>query len=76
MYLIAAYAYYVEDNPIMSDWQFDVLAKRLLEKWDTIEHPHKSFISEDDLRAGTFLGKYPSIVPDALYQYRRTHGYG
>ena len=41
MYLMAAYAYYVEDDPIMSDWHFDMLAKYLLENYDTIEHQHK-----------------------------------
>ena len=62
-YLIWAYAYYVEDDPLTSDHQFDSLAKWLLENWETLpDHPHKSLISLDDLRAGTYLGKYPEIV--------------
>ena len=71
MYLMAAYAYYVEDDPIMSDWHFDMLAKYLLENYDTIEHQHKHLVTKDDLRAGTYLGEYPLIVRGALNVYRR-----
>jgi len=71
MYLMAAYAYYVEDDPIMSDWDFDMLAKTLLENYDSIEHPHKHLVTKDDLRAGTYLGEYPEIVKGALNLYKR-----
>ena len=36
-YLMAAYAYYVEDDPILSDSYFDNLAKRMLEVWDDLK---------------------------------------
>lgn len=71
MYLMAAYAYYVEDDPIMGDWHFDMLAKELLEDYDNIEHIHKHLVSKDDLRAGTYLGQYPEMVKGALNSYRR-----
>ena len=70
MYLMGAYAYYVEDDPIMSDWDFDLLAKTLLDNYDSIEHPHKHLVTKDDLRAGTYLGEYPEIVKGALTNYR------
>jgi len=71
MYLMAAYAYYQEDDPIMSDWQFDQLAVQLLEEYDKWKlHPHLP--SQDDLRAGTYLGSYPEMVKGALNAYRRT----
>src|SRR6056300_1342297 len=41
-YLMASYAYYVQDDPIISDRLFDLMAKRMLENWDKIEHFHKS----------------------------------
>jgi NAD-dependent DNA ligase len=67
-----AYAYYVEDEPLTSDWQFDNLAKWLLKHWDTLPpHPHKHLISTDDLRAGTYLGQYPEIVKVCVNQYRK-----
>lgn len=70
-YLMAAYAYYEEDNPILSDSMFDRLAKKMLKNWDAIEHFHKHVISKDDLKAGSFLGEYPSRVKGALDALRQ-----
>lgn len=74
MYLMAAYAYYVEDEPIMDDHSFDMLAQEILRDWDKwSKHPHCP--TQDDLRAGTYLGEYPSIVRGALDAYqRKIHG--
>lgn len=72
-YMMAAYAYYVEDDPILSDTMFDKMAKRMLELWDQIEHPHKKYLSEDMLKAGTFIGEYPSRVKGALDSVRDTY---
>lgn len=72
-YLIAAYAYYKEDNPIFSDYFFDNMARTMLECWDEIEHRHKELISESDLRAGSYLGEYPGIVIGALNDIRKRH---
>lgn len=69
-YLMAAYAYYVEDSPILSDQLFDELCKTMLKHWDEIEHFHKEYITKDHLAAGTFLGKYPSRVEDALHSLK------
>lgn len=72
-YMMAAYAYYVEDDPILSDTMFDKMAKRMLELWDEIEHPHKKYLSEDMLKAGTFIGEYPSRIKGALDSVRDTY---
>jgi hypothetical protein len=69
-YLMAAYAYYVEDNPIISDQLFDNMSKRLLASWDIIEHMHKHHLTRGDLEAGTFLGKYPTRIKGALKSLR------
>ena len=71
-YLMAAYAYYKQDNPIFSDGFFDAMGKTMLERWDDIEHMHKCYITKGDLEAGTFLGKYPSRVEGALRSLRRS----
>ena len=42
-YLMASYAYYKEDDPILSDQFFDNMAKVMLDKWEEIEHFHKHF---------------------------------
>ena len=69
-YLMSSYAYYKEDNPIVSDAFYDNMCKQMIIKWDNIKHIHKEHISLDDLYAGTFLGKYPSIIKGALKEVR------
>ena len=73
-YLMSAYAYYVEDRPILSDSYFDRLAKKMIDNWDNIEHMHKEVISMDMLQAGTFLGEYPSRGKYALQDLRGRDG--
>lgn len=69
-FLMAAYSYYIEDDPILSDAQFDRLAKRMIEHWDKIEHRHKDLITLESLEAGTFFGAYPTITKDAVKRVR------
>lgn len=73
-YLMSAYAYYEEDNPILSDHIFDRLAKKMLKEYENIEHIHKDHITKDDLTAGTFLGEYPSRIKGALSALRGKNG--
>lgn len=70
-YLMAAYAYYIKDEPILSDNYFDSMSRTLIEAWDQIDHFHKEYITLEDLEAGTFLGKYPSRVEHALKYIKR-----
>lgn len=72
-YLMASYAYYEEDRPILSDNVFDRLARKILEFWEVIDHLHKDYLNEDMLRAGTFIGEYPSRVKFALQELRSTN---
>jgi len=70
-YLMASYAYYEEDNPILSDGLFDGLAKRMLECWDDIDHWHKDLITTEDLEAGTLLTRdFPERVKGAVKHLR------
>ena len=69
-YLMASYAYYKQDDPIFSDAFFDNMGKTMLERWDDIEHWHKEYINKGDLKAGTFLGEYPTRVEGALRSLR------
>lgn len=72
-YLMAAYAYYIDDDPILNDRDFDLLAKKILKDWDEIEHMHKHYLSIDMLEAGTYLGSYPSRVEGALKSVRNSY---
>ena len=69
-YLMCAYAYYVEDNPLISDGDFDELSKFILNNYDSIEHPHKYLVTKGDLEAGTYLGEYPQMVKGAVKSWR------
>ena len=71
-YLMAAYAYYVEDDPILEDAAFDRMCRRMLDNWDQISHYHKHLITKDDLQAGTYLGEYPNRVEGGLKSLRTT----
>ena len=69
-YLMAAYAYYKEDDPIFTDAFFNNMGKTMLERWDDITHYHKEYINKGDLEAGTFLGEYPTRIEGALRSLR------
>lgn len=69
-YLMASYAYYEEDDPILEDNTFDRLARKILEFWDIIDHYHKDVLNQDMLRAGTFSGEYPTRIKYALQSLR------
>jgi len=69
-YLMCAYAYYIEDKPLISDGEFDELAKFILKNYDTIDHPHKKLVTKSDLKAGTYLGEYPLMVKGAVRSFR------
>ena len=78
-YLILSYAYYIEDLSLVTDTEYDNICRRLLDKFDEIEHHHKHLISKDDLEAGTgfALSKedYPQIVIGAAKQLREELDY-
>jgi len=70
-YLMCAYAYYVEDKPLISDTEFDELAQNILLHYDAIDHPHKHLLTKVYLEAVTFLGVYPEMVKGAVKNYRK-----
>ena len=69
-YLMASYAYYRDDDPILSDGVYDQMSKDLISQWDSIEHYHKHLLDRDSLIAGSYLGEYPTIVVEALKDLR------
>ena len=66
---MCAFAYYQLDTNVISDSEFDQLAKDILADYDNIEHMHKYLVTKKDLDAGTYLGEYPTIVRSATKQY-------
>ena len=59
------------DKPLIEDFEFDALAKEILDNWDNIEHMHKHLLTKDMLEAGTYLGEYPTMVRMAVGNYMR-----
>jgi hypothetical protein len=69
-YIMAAYAYYVNDDPIISDALYDSIAKQLLIHYDDINHHHKYLLTKEQLEAGTCLIKYPHIIEGAVKELK------
>lgn len=63
-YFVHCYLYYKLNCPVIHDYDFDLLCKGILAKWDTISHPHKDIVSKKDLAAGTgySIKAYPDDV--------------
>ena len=67
-WLMASYAYYEINNPIMLDHEFDNLTKQLKKRWDEVDHPHKHLVTQSHLDATTGYDiKYPTIVKHSVY---------
>ena len=67
-YLMCSYAYYRLDENLITDGEFDELANKILAEYDDWKD-HAHCPSEDDLRASTYLGDYPTIVQIATELY-------
>ena len=62
-YLMYSYAYYKENESLISDHEYDDICKQLIEKWDTINHWHKPLLNLESLEAGTGYDiQYPKRV--------------
>ena len=72
-FMIASYAYYHLDTQVMSDYDFDLLVRRIKYNWDNIDHPHRSLIKKTNLDSGTGYDiEFPSIVKGATIDYIKT----
>lgn len=70
-YLVLACAYYRFHESLVTDLQFDRLAKELGRRWSEVTHPHKSLVDIDTLRSGGtgFYIQFPNRVVNAtLYR--------
>lgn len=52
-YLMSSFLYYKLDLSVLTDYEYDTLAMKLIEKWDEVDHPHKGLVNIEDLKAGT-----------------------
>lgn len=73
-YLMSSFLYYVVDDSILHDWEYDHICLRLFENFDDFEHPHKYLLDVESLRAGTGYNikfNYPIRVMLAAYDWQR-----
>lgn len=70
-WMMASYAYYVEDDPIISDETFDKICIDIEEYWDLITHKHKHFIDYECIKSGYYIKEYPLHTIGALTQLRK-----
>jgi NAD-dependent DNA ligase len=72
MYLIHSYLYYIAEDPIISDSEYDKICKDLLAAYDIQTHGHRHLIDEAALEAGTGFHiaekSYPYIVKTTALQ--------
>lgn len=61
-YLIHCACYYEFNDNLITDRQFDQLARRLFNEWDGIKHMHKRRIERDALLSGGSYIELPLMV--------------
>ena len=62
-YLMFSYAYYKENESLITDTEYDDICRELIEKWETITHWHKPLLNLESLKAGTGYDiKYPNRI--------------
>ena len=62
-YLMYSYAYYKENESLITDHEYDQICQDLITNWDNITHWHKPLLDLESLKAGTGYDiKYPNRV--------------
>lgn len=67
--LMASFLYYWRDVSLLSDGLYDSLFDDIADNWDTIDHPHKDYLTPDCFEAGSMFSLaeevYPSMAKSA-----------
>ena len=62
-YLMYSYAYYKENESLITDSEYDQICQDLITNWNDITHWHKPLLNLESLKAGTGYDiKYPNRV--------------
>ena len=62
-YLMFSYAYYKENESLITDSEYDQICQDLITNWHDITHWHKPLLNLESLKAGTGYDiKYPNRV--------------
>ena len=61
-----SYAYYQENESLITDSEYDQICQDLITNWNDITHYHKPLLNLESLKAGTGYDiKYPNRVVSA-----------
>lgn len=77
-YLIHSYLYYELDHSVISDHDYDRLARRIDDEWDSVTHRHRCSIEREQLRTTGCGISYPLRAVGAakmIYQLTQTQSY-
>lgn len=69
-YLIHCAAYYQLNFNIITDQEFDRLARRLYKEWDKVHHRHKNLIDRNGLSAGGSHINLPLIAVNVARSFQ------
>ena len=65
-YLMFSYAYYQENESLISDAEYDQICNDLITNWNDITHWHKRLINLESLKAGTGYDiVYTNMIKDS-----------
>ena len=65
-YLMFSFAYYKENESLITDSEYDQICQDLITNWHDITHYHKRLLNLESLKAGTGYDiKYPNRVVSA-----------
>jgi len=72
-WIMAAYAYDQQDDPIISDDLFDKIAVDIDKNWDIITHHHKERLDRSLLKSSLAInGNWPSNVAGSIAQLKKS----
>lgn len=73
LYLMSCFLYYEQGNSVLSDAEFDRLARRLHAEWDLVVHQNKNLLTRAQVLTSGFQIQYPTRVKLAALQWLKEH---
>jgi len=70
-YIAACFSYFEEGDPLISNQLFDKIALALAREYHQLDHHHKQWVSEEEVKAAVFLGQYPATTHKIVENLRR-----
>lgn len=74
--LMASYLYYIRDESLLSDYDYDRLTRMVVDRWSEVHHPHRHLVGGLRANASSTLfdvreDQYPAICRSAACRLAR-----